>query len=374
MAECLVHRLRSSSLKDAVITPSSSSLTVYGGTGSNTVSFTYTGDGTVSASSSNTGAATVAVSGNNITVTYVAAGSATITISAPKTSKYKECSATVSVICERSTSTLSLSATSGTIYGGGSSGAYTYSYNGDGAVSASSSNTGVATVALSGNNISVSYVAPGSVTVTVSAPQTAKYNAVSATIAITCSRTALTKPSLTQTSFSTTGNTCAPGYNNYNSSLMTVSGTTSASSPGSYAIYFNLKDTNRYCWSDGSTGQIACGWSVSAGRITFYIIRTRYSYNRGYYIQYYCTYGQRFIDVNGLTGTGHRVNEGARSGFAIRTGVNGWVYDTTEVTDNYYSASGVMTNIYWEESRSNGVSPYTTISHGAIYYANITGL
>lgn len=271
MAECLVHRLRSSSLKDAVITPSSSSLTVYGGTGSNTVSFTYTGDGTVSASSSNTGAATVAVSGNNITVTYVAAGSATITISAPKTSKYKECSATVSVICERSTSTLSLSATSGTIYGGGSSGAYTYSYNGDGAVSASSSNTGVATVALSGNNISVSYVAPGSATVTVSAPQTAKYNAVSATIAITCSRTALTKPSLTQTSFSTTGNWCAPGYNNYDSNLMTVSGTTGTSSPGSYVIYFNLKDTNRYCWSDGSTGQVACGWSVSLGNITFYV-------------------------------------------------------------------------------------------------------
>ena len=271
MAECLVHRLRSSSLKDAVITPSSSSLTVYGGTGSNTVSFTYTGDGTVSASSSNTGVATVAVSGNNITVTYVAAGSATITISAPKTSKYKECSATVSVICERSTPTLSLSATSGTIYGGGSSGAYTYSYNGDGAVSASSSNTGVATVALSGNNISVSYVAPGSATVTVSAPQTAKHNAVSATIAITCSRTALTKPSLTQTSFSTTGNWCAPGYNNYDSNLMTVSGTTGTSSPGSYVIYFNLKDTNRYCWSDGSTGQVACGWSVSAGNITFYV-------------------------------------------------------------------------------------------------------
>lgn len=277
MAECLVHRLRSSSLKDAIITPGSSSVTVYGGTGSNTVSFTYTGDGTVSASSSNTEVATVAVSGNSVTIAYIAAGSATITISAPKTSKYKECSATVSVICERSTPTLSLSATSGTIYGGGSSGAYTYSYNGDGAVSASSSNTGVATVALSGNNISVSYVAPGSATVTVSAPQTTKYNAVSATIAITCSRTALTKPSLTQTSFSTTGNWCAPGYYNYDSNLMTVSGTTGSNSPGSYAIYFNLKDTNRYCWSDGSTGQVACGWSVSAGNITFYVRLNRNS-------------------------------------------------------------------------------------------------
>lgn len=183
MAQCLVHRL-GGALKDAIITPDSSSVTVYGGNGSNNVPFTYTGDGTVSASSSNTGVATVAISGNNVVVTYVAPGSATITVSAPKTKKYKECSATFSV---------------------------------------------------------------------------------------TCSRTALTKPSLTQTSFSTTGNTCTPGYNNYNSSLMTVSGTTSASSPGSYAIYFNLKDTNRYCWSDGTTGQVGCSWSVSAGNITFYV-------------------------------------------------------------------------------------------------------
>ena len=364
MAECLVHRLRSSSLKDAIITPGSSSVTVYGGTGSNTVSFTYTGDGTVSASSSNTEVATVAVSDNNITVTYVAAGSATITISAPKTKKYKECSATVSVICERSTPTLSLSATSGTIYGGGSSGAYTYSYNGDGAVSASSSNTGVATVALSGNNISVSYVAPGSATVTVSAPQTTKYNAVSATIAITCSRTALTKPSLTQTSYTVNaGTTCTPGYNNYNSNLMTVSGTTSASSAGSYTIYFDLRDTNRYCWSDGSTGTVSCAWSITIKTVTFYIALNDYQHNTGNHAVYTCNAGLTFNSLGAQWIPAYRNGSYVKHVYLAPGNPNSSVHVSNDERLNtvkyplYYTAGSV----------NNGVNKYDAIQ-SRLYY------
>lgn len=164
------------------------------------------------------------------------------------------------------------------IYGGNGSGTVSFEYNGDGTISVSSNNTGVATVSLSGRTITINYIAAGNATITISAPKTHRFKACSATFSVTCAKTKLTKPSLSTTSYTQTAPaTFTPGYNNYDSNLMTVGGTTSASAPGSYSITFYLKDSNRYCWSDGSIGAVTCGWNVAGGSVTFYVKPSVYS-------------------------------------------------------------------------------------------------
>lgn len=56
---------------------------------------------------------------------------------------------------------------------------YTVSYDGDGTLSAKSENTDVATVTIDGKNVTVSALAAGSTTITISAPETDKYEAAS---------------------------------------------------------------------------------------------------------------------------------------------------------------------------------------------------
>ena len=179
-----------------------------------------------------------------------------------------------------------------TVYGGSNTNTTSYEYNGNGVVTAKSSNTAVATVTVSNGKVVVTYVSPGSATITVTGSKTNKFKECSTTFDVTCARTSLTIPSLQNTSVGTTGNSVSPGVNNYNSNLITQTGTTSSSSIGTWTVYWNLKDTNRYCWSDGSLTQKSQSWSTYGGQITFHLYVSN-NWDRSFTTNY----GNRFCDV-----------------------------------------------------------------------------
>ena len=62
------------------------------------------------------------------------------------------------------------------------------------------------------------------------------------------------------------GSSQSPTWNGYNSSIMTLSGTTSGTNPGSYPAVFTLADG--YVWSDMPTGLIGNVLGVSEGSVT----------------------------------------------------------------------------------------------------------
>lgn len=72
-------------------------------------------------------------------------------------------------------------------------------------------------------------------------------------------------PSLSGTSFATTGNYVSPAVNNFDSTYVTQSGTISSNVLGSYTVTWTLKDTNNCCWFDGSTTQKTQTWSTYGG-------------------------------------------------------------------------------------------------------------
>ena len=285
----------------STLTLSSTSITIYGSSKTGTFTYNYNGDGAINVASSDTSVATCSVntSTSTVTVTYIKAGSCKITISASETPNYSRVEASIAVACARSTPTLTLSTSSLTVAGGTGSNSFTYTYNGGGSVTVKSSNTSVATVSVSGTKVTVAYVAAGSATITVSAAQTEYYSAISKACNITCSRTSVTIPSLSSTSVAWIGSSVSPGVNNLNTNLVNQTGTTSANSAGTWTVYWNLKNTSAYCWSDGSTTQKSQTWSTYGGTIYIYI-RVTYS-GSSRYATIPVSYSSN-LTLNGLVG------------------------------------------------------------------------
>ena len=154
---------------------------------------------------------------------------------------------------------------------------------GGGSITATSSNTNIATVSVNGRTITVTYKAPGSCTITVSVSQTVYYNSTSAACSITCSRSSLTIPTIQSATVYCTGSYTGPVVYNYNSSLENQSGTTGTTILGTYTITWTLKDTNKYCWSDSSTGSKSVTWNCVGGTVTYYIQCSGTGYDCGVY-------------------------------------------------------------------------------------------
>ena len=60
----------------------------------------------------------------------------------------------------------------------------------------------------------------------------------------------------------------SPSWSNYDSTKMTVSGTTSATNAGTYSATFTLKDTTNYKWSDGTTTEKTVSWKINQYNIS----------------------------------------------------------------------------------------------------------
>ena len=87
--------------------------------------------------------------------------------------------------------------------------------------------------------------------------------------AITCTKTSVAIPSQSG-SLTYNGSSQSPTWSNYNTSLMTISGTTSGTNAGTYSAQFTLRNTALYQWSDGTTAAKSVNWSINkaAGNIT----------------------------------------------------------------------------------------------------------
>ena len=60
----------------------------------------------------------------------------------------------------------------------------------------------------------------------------------------------------------------SPSWSNYDSTKMTVSGTTSATNAGTYSATFTLKSTTNYKWSDGTTTAKTVSWKINQYNIS----------------------------------------------------------------------------------------------------------
>ena len=146
------------------------------------------GDGTISVSSSAVGVVNPSYSAYVITLTKVSAGTATVTVSLSATTNYTAQTKTIAVTLTKANQTFDLSASSVSLTSASPTATVNISNaTGDGAFSVSSSNTGVATASVSGNVVSITGVATGSATITVTKAATTNYNALSKTINVAVS-------------------------------------------------------------------------------------------------------------------------------------------------------------------------------------------
>ena len=89
-------------------------------------------------------------------------------------------------------------------------------------------------------------------------------------------------PTLSGTSYSTTGGTVGPTVNGFDSTIMTQEGTVSTNVLGTYTVTWKLKDTKKYCWADGTTGAKSATWTLTGGNMTITWSWSQSFYNGGY--------------------------------------------------------------------------------------------
>ena len=257
----------------------------------------------------------------------------------------------------RTPSTLTLSSTSLTVEGGVGQGSFTYNYNGDGKLSISSSNSSVATayIDISSKTVYVTYIGAGSCTITINAAQTPNYNSTSAACSITCSRSSLTIPTIQSATVYCTGSYTGPVVYNYNSSLENQSGTTGTTILGTYTITWTLKDTNKYCWSDSSTGSKSVTWNCVGGTISITWTWTYSAGDRNGWITSNLTYKNKWSDYS--SGSGYTRIAGPTNNYFL------FVSSTGELITGYY----YKTISYWKDT-SAGSGPVNGGKYGGRSY------
>lgn len=155
---------------------------------------------------------------------------------------------------------------------------FTYTYNGDGTLRALVGSTTIATVSLNTSNktITVTPVSVGETTLTLSAGETNKFFAASATATIKVTYGKVTLPS--SISFVYNGKTqyfpTSDGY--------TVTGTASAINVGTYTV--NLSLSNNYAWTDNTRIDKTVTWkitqkSINSSDITKTVNPSSYTYD-----------------------------------------------------------------------------------------------
>lgn len=134
-------------------------------------------------------------------------------------------------------------------------------YTGDGVLSAQSNNSGVATVSLSGNMLTVDGVDTGNTAIQVSASEGTNYTAASASLSVAV-QFVITIPVLPTQSGSLTynGSAQSPSWSNYDPEQLTISGVTPMVNAGAYSAMVTPKPG--YQWWDGITGFKTVEWTI----------------------------------------------------------------------------------------------------------------
>ena len=159
---------------------------------------------------------------------------------------------------------MSLSATSVTLNADNLTQTVMVTRAGDGAISASSDNTGVATVSVSGNTVTISNVnqTSGSATITVNVAEGTNYYAPSGhTIVVNCTFTIYISeyPSVENSVLKYSGGVQTPVFVNYDTEQLNISGTYTATDVGDYTATFTPKDG--YAFEDGSESK-SVSWGI----------------------------------------------------------------------------------------------------------------
>ena len=145
-------------------------------------------------------------------------------------------------------------------------------YTGDGVLSAQSNNSGVATVSLSGNMLTVDGVDTGSTTITVSASEGTNYTAASASLSVAVQFAIIIPVVPTQSGSLTykpyTSQTVS--WNNYDPDQLTIGGSVKGTNAGTYTATFTPKPG--YQWWDGTTETKNATWTIRQANnsATFY--------------------------------------------------------------------------------------------------------
>lgn len=169
-------------------------------------------------------------------------------------------------IGEASASAISLSPTSLTFTYEDGAKTVAVTRTGDGAVSAQSSNTNVATVSVNGTTITVTPKNVGTATITVSVAAGTNYSAPpNKTFSVTVNKKSITIPTQ-KGSLTYNASSQSPSWNNYDTSYMTLGGTTTGTNVGTYNATFTLKDASNTKWADGTTTAAHnVPWTIGSG-------------------------------------------------------------------------------------------------------------
>lgn len=172
------------------------------------------------------------------------------------------------------------------------------------------------------------------------------------TVSWTIKRQSVAIPTITTPSVAYIGTAVSPTVSGYNANLMVASGNTSYSGiSNSLVIYWTLRNSTNYQWSDGTITRKSGNWSTYAGTITWYLNRRQISTT----FTMQTTYG---VSFNGCSGI--RSNTVASRFIEMGSGTNA-VYILYE--------NG--TQLLIDSVRNSGGTAYagTAVpSHGATYY------
>ncbi len=158
---------------------------------------TTNSDATITAETSNQTYATISVDSaqKKVTVTGAGQGEADITVHSKGSQNYEDASKVLRVSVARKTPTFSIDPSTAQTVMIGSSKKITVTTDSDGQVSAISNQPGIATASAAGNIVTISGATEGGAKITISVPQTVKFNAASAVLDVTVEKPSVAKSS-----------------------------------------------------------------------------------------------------------------------------------------------------------------------------------
>lgn len=149
------------------------------------------------------------------------------------------------------------------------------------------------------------------------------------------------------------GSAQSPGYSNYNSTYMTLGGTTSATNAGSYNVTFTLK--SNYAWKNGSTGVITRTWSIGKLSVTKPTINANRTYNGNTQSPGVSNYNSTYMNQGGTTS-------------ATNAGSYTITYSLKNTTNTQWSGGGTGTvSLSWSISAA---TPHYSKPQGALLQFN----
>ena len=163
-------------------------------------------------------------------------------------------------------------------------------------------------------------------------------------------------------SFTYDGNSHTCSINGYNSSIMTESGTKTATNAGSYTVTYTLKDTTNYQWSDGTTTAVSINWSISKVSLI--------KPTGGKQLPYI---GSAYTNISDLI-NGYDASTMSASGDTFGTNIDDYnIIISLQDTDNYQWSDGTTStlSLIWSIIKNVVTKPHGSYQPDAYYDINI---